>query len=305
MKIVIVGAGAVGGYFGGRLAAAGADVTFLVRERRAAQLKEQGLQITSTQGDASITPQLAQSVEEIESCDLLVLAVKNYHLENTLQPLLTLVEKGARILPLLNGVGHLQTLQNVFGPDRVLGGFCNIIVTLNEHGHAVHTSRQHDFSVGALLPEQEAFCARFHSLAKDANLTLIHSPHIYRDMWQKYMFITAFSGLTTASRLSIDGVLEHAPTRFVLEKVLREMCELANRKGAPLPPELPGQMVAGMEGLPAGSTSSMHQDFRKGLPLEVEALQGTAVRMAEEAGLELPTVRTIYGLIKPYEHGHL
>lgn len=300
MKVVVVGAGAVGGYFGSRLAEAGVDVTFLVREKRAAQLRERGLTVRSVHGDYWYTPQVVTDAAEVEACDVLVVAVKNYHLADTLSTLKPLVERGAKVLPLLNGVGHLDLLRAEFGEAAVLGGYCNIIVTLNEQGDAVHTSPTHEFTFGALVPEQEAVCERLLAAGQGANINLHHSQAIYRDMWQKYLFITAFSGVTTASRLSIDGVMAHPPTREVLRRALTEMHTLAGCKGAVMPDDLVEKLMTYMDGFPAGATSSMHQDFRKGLPLEVESLQGVAVRYAKEEGIDLPTVRTLYGLLVPH-----
>lgn len=300
MKAVVVGAGAVGGYFGSRLAEAGVDVTFLVREKRAASLRKRGLTVVSPHGEYRYTPQVVTDAAEIEACDVLVVAVKNYHLADTLATLRPLVERGAKVLPLLNGIGHLDTLRAAFGEEAVLGGYCNIIVTLNEQGDVVHTSPTHEFTFGALVPEQEAVCERLLAAGQGAKINLHHSQAIYRDMWQKYLFITAFSGVTTASRLSIEKVLAHPPTRDVLRRALTEMHLLAGRKGAEMPDDLVEKLLSYMDSFPAGATSSMHQDFRKGLPLEVESLQGVAVRYGEEEGIDLPTIRTLYGLLVPH-----
>jgi len=303
MKWVVVGAGAVGGYFGGRLAQAGVDVTFLVRGKRAAQLQETGLVLRSTAGDGVVIPQVVTSVAEIDACDVVVFAVKNYHLEGVLDTVRPLVERGAKVLPLLNGIGHLEVLREAFGEERVLGGFCNIIVTLGEQGEIVHTSQQHNYTFGALVAGQEAFCAELYEVAKGAQVELVHSDQVYRDMWQKYMFIGAVSGVTTASRLTMHEVLACPPTRAVLRNAFCEFQALAAAHGAVLPEGLPDQMLAGIETVPKGSTSSMHQDFRKGFPIECESLQGTAVRLGEQVGVRVPTLQTLYGLLKPYENG--
>lgn len=304
MKITVVGAGAVGGYFGGRLQEAGLDVTYLVREKRAEQLKRTGLVIQSPRGNVRLETKLALHADEIETCDLVILAVKNYHLKSVLDSIRPLAAKGSKVLPLLNGVEHFDILAQELGEQAVLGGICQIISTLDGEGRIIHSNQTHDIVFGPLQPEQAEFCRRLADAAKDANMRMLLSKDDVRvDIWNKYAFITAFSGVTTASRLPIDKVLMHEPTKDVFRLVLTEMRELAAAKGVRLSGQFVEKTVNSMYKLPPGSTSSMHQDFRKGLPLEVESLQGAAVRLALQAGVQVPTVRTLYGLIKPYEHG--
>ncbi|HWJ02732.1 MAG TPA: ketopantoate reductase family protein [Verrucomicrobiae bacterium] len=304
MKITVLGAGAVGGYFGGRLAEAGLDVTFLVRERRAEQLNKTGLVIKSSQGDLVLSnPKIVTTVEDIPACDLVLFTVKNYHLADSLGTLKALVAKGAKVLPLLNGVEHFDLLAQALGAENVLGGICHIIATLDSEGGVVHAGPLHNISFGPLQPEQQEFCRSFQAAASTAKLKIALSSNVREDIWNKYAFITAFSGITTASRLSIDKVIATEPTREVYRQVLNEMVALAAAKGVKLPESFANDTVERMHKMAPGSTSSMHQDFRKGLWLEVESLQGAAVRLGKEAGLEMPAVFTLYGLLKPYEHG--
>ncbi|GAX91152.1 ketopantoate reductase family protein [Effusibacillus lacus] len=303
MKVTVVGAGAVGGYFGGRLQEAGFDVTYLVREKRAQQLKETGLIIRSPFGDAELVPKTALAAEEIEACDLVILGVKNYHLKEAIESIRPLFEKGAKVLPLLNGIEHFDILQREFGEEAVLGGICQIISTLDREGRILHTNQMHEITFGPLTPGQEEFCRQLEEAVEGANMKLKLSKDVRVDMWSKYAFITAFSGVTTASRLPINEVLMHEPTLEVFRLALSEMRDLAGAKGVTLSERFADKTVDNMYRLPEGATSSMHQDFRKGLPLEVEYLQGAAVRIARQAGIEVPTVRTLYGLIKPYEYG--
>jgi len=303
MKVVVVGAGAVGGYFGGRLQEAGFDITFLVRKKRAEQLREHGLVIQSPAGNVQLTPKLAEDVGQIGACDLVLLAVKNYHLQPLLESIRPLVERGAKVLPLLNGVEHFNILSQAFGKQAVIGGLCQIIVTLNGDGHIIHTSKVHDIFFGALETEQAEFCQQFAKQVKEAVMPVTLSKDILVDLWSKYAFITAFSGVTTASRLSITEILKVDATKNIYRLLLTEMQTLAATKGIMLATDFVEKTIERMGALPDGSTSSMHQDFRKGLPLEVESLQGAAVRLSQQSRLNLPIITTIYGLIKPYEQG--
>ncbi len=304
MNITVLGAGATGGYFGGRLAECGLNVTFLVRERRAAQLKEKGLVIKSVVGDLNIKePQIAISPEDIPACDLVIVGLKNYHLSGALPQLKVLVEKGAKILPLLNGVEHFQILREEFGAENVLGGVCKIISTLDSEGNIIHTGKLAQIIFGELDPPNKAFCQQMEQAMSKANMKVKDTENILKEIWSKYAFISVFSGVTSAGDLTIDQVNAQEATRNLYRRSLEEMKSLADAYGV----SLEDFVSLNMEGLPKypkGSTSSMHQDKRKGLPLEVESLQGGAIRLASKKGMELPTIETLYGLIKPYELGN-
>ncbi|SIR91958.1 ketopantoate reductase [Peribacillus simplex] len=303
MNIVIIGAGALGSYFGGRLQQAGQHVQYLVRKNRAKQLKENGISITSPHGNYQFNDlHITENVNDIEKVDLVILAVKGQHLQGTLTDLKVLVEKGAKVLPLLNGLEHISILQDELGDEAVLGGSAFIIATLDEKGHVIHSNDNHDLIYGPLHPSQKKICDEFEQAAGSAIMKAGRTENILIRMWIKYMFITAFSGVTTASNLPIGTIRRFPETNGLLEKVLVEMKELANAHGVGISVENIAQALENMAGLPDESTSSMHQDRRKGLTLEVEHLQGGALRLADKAGLRLPVIGTLYALIKPFEN---
>ncbi|TDL86582.1 2-dehydropantoate 2-reductase [Vibrio vulnificus] len=303
MNIVIIGAGALGSYFGGRLQQAGQDVQYLVRKNRAKQLKENGISIASPHGNYQFNDlHITENVNDIEKVDLVILAVKGQHLQGTLTDLKILVEKGAKVLPLLNGLEHISILQDELGDEAVLGGSAFIIATLDEKGHVIHSNENHDLIYGPLHPSQKKICDEFEQAAGSAIMKVSRTENILIRMWIKYMFITAFSGVTTASNLPIGTIRRYPETNGLLEKVLVEMKELANAYDVGITVENIAQALENMAGLPDGSTSSMHQDRRKGLTLEVEHLQGGALRLADKAGLKLPVIGTLYALIKPFEN---
>jgi len=306
MNITMIGAGAVGGYFGARMLEAGLDVTFLVRARRAAQLKETGLNVRSTYGDVNFADlKLATAAEEIDRCDVAILAVKNYHLnEETLREMRVLAEKGTYILPLLNGVEHYDTLTKACGKPAVLGGLCQLMTTLDDKGGIVQGGAGHDLTFGPFEPSQQEVCERLNEALQGANMRATLKPAIWSDIWLKYAFITAFSAVTTASRLSIDRIMLCEPAKTVFAQALQEMESLADSCGTPLPQGWTAKTIERMSRHAEGSTSSMHKDFMKGLPLEVESLQGGALRLAASKGLSLPVIGTMYGLLKPFENGN-
>ncbi|WP_313888875.1 2-dehydropantoate 2-reductase [Peribacillus sp. TH24] len=303
LNIVIIGAGALGSYFGGRLQQAGQHVQYLVRKKRAQQLKENGLKITSPHGNYDFNElHIIEDVKKIEQVDLVILAVKGQHLQGTIPDLKLLVEKGAKILPLLNGIEHISILQDELSEAAVIGGSAFIIATLNEKGHVIHSNKNHDLIFGPLHPSQTKICDEFEQAVSSAIMGASRTENILIRMWIKYMFITAFSGVTTASNLPIGTIRRFPETNRLLEHVLIEMKKLANAYNVGITEQNVAQALENMADLPDESTSSMHQDLRKGQTLEVEHLQGGALRLAEKVNLKLPVIETLYGLIKPFEN---
>lgn len=304
MNIVILGAGAVGGYIGARLMEAGEHVSFLVREGRAGQLDQYGLELDSVQGRYHAeNVDYFTDAEEVSDCDVVFVTIKSYHIEGAMPQLRTLARKGAKVLPFLNGMEHFNVFEKEFGKENVIGGLALIIATLNENGGVVHTSDMHDFVFGPLDESQKPLCKQLEGVLSHANLNVKNSDNIQLELWQKYAFITAFSGVTTASRLEIGEIRTTPETLDLFKETIREMAILANAYGAELGEAFVESVLNRINGLPEQGTSSMHQDFRKGLPIEVEGLPGGAIRMAEKKEIDLPVVRTLYGLLKPYEKG--
>ncbi|QDP41241.1 ketopantoate reductase family protein [Radiobacillus deserti] len=302
MNIVILGAGALGAYFGARWQEAGQHVTYLVRSKRAQQLREHGLHIHSVQGDYEVTNlQFVESAEDISTADLVLLAVKGYHLPTTYSALDVLVEKGAKVLPILNGNEHFEMLQTRYGTENVLGGLAFIIATLDKNGHVVHTSKAHDMVFGALHPSQNELCATLQKISESANFKSTWSDDIEEAIWNKYMFIHAFSGITTASNLPIGPISEQEATIKIAYKLLEEMKDLAKASGVSITEKHVKDGFDKLHQFHPEATSSMHQDRRKGLQLEVEHIHGGALRQAKKLGLTLPYTETIYGIIKPFD----
>jgi len=304
MRIVVLGAGALGVYFGGRWIEAGADVTFMVREKRAAQIKEKGLKIESTHGDYEIKdPHVITSPSEIESADLVLFSVKGFHLEGALDNLIALASKGAYILPVLNGIEHIKILQERIGKEYVIGGLSYIFATLNDKGHVEQAGDMHHLYFGPLESSQQKVCKKLAVISENAGFISKNSTEMMQELWKKYMFITALSGVTTAVNLPIGTIREHPETLHVAEMMLREIQELAKKYGAVITDTDVDAAMKNAQSLDPEATSSMHKDRRKGLHLEVDHLQGGAVRLAESVNLDVPYTRAVLGMIKPFEHG--
>lgn len=222
MNILIQGAGALGTYFGGRMLEAGQNVSFFVRERRAAQLKKEGVKISSPEGNferKDIT--IYTSLEKINNIDLVILAVKGYHLEQAIPQVQTIVKQtGAFVLPLLNGVEHLETLQEAIGKEKVIGGFASIIATLNEQGHVEHTSKSSIVKFGALDNDQTEICGQLEDIHGQVRTNILREENILKHMWKKYIFITSFSGITSAMRLPAGFIANTEASFSVAKKII-------------------------------------------------------------------------------------
>lgn len=302
MQITVLGAGALGGYFGSRWEEAGADVTFLVREKRAEQLRSSGLKVSSGRGDyENSKPNVVTDVYEIDNPDLVFMSVKGYHLANTIDNLKILTEKGAYVLPVLNGIEHISVLQKALGKEAVLGGLSFIMATLDDSGHVVHSSNFHRLIFGMLDDAQKEICRRLEHLCGETDLEISNSNSILHELWKKYTFINAFSGITTATNLAIGPIRETPDTFRLVEKMLLEMQQLAAAYGVKVTDGEIQETKETLLNLDSDATSSMHQDRRKRLPLEVDHLHGGAIRLAEDKGMNLPYLDAIHGIIQPFE----
>ncbi|MEC1525955.1 ketopantoate reductase family protein [Neobacillus niacini] len=306
MNILVVGAGALGVYFGGRMLEAGQNVSFFVREKRAAQLTKEGLKINSPEGTfegRDIT--IFTSPEEVRNIDLVILAVKGYHLDEVIPQVQTIVQQTGTsfVLPLLNGIEHIDKLQQAIGKEKVLGGFASIIATLNELGHVEHTSGSSTFKFGILHEQQTEISVQLEVLLSQVKTKLVREENILKSMWKKYIFITAFSGITSAMQLPSGFIVSSDATFATAKRVILEMTMLAEQEGIILTDQEIESVGKTLISFKKEATSSMHQDLRKGLPIEVEHLHGGALRLAAKHQVEVPVIETLYGILKPYENG--
>ena len=304
MRFIMYGAGAIGAYFGGRLVEAEQDVTFFVREKRAAQLAN-GLVIESPEGDVEASVNIATAVEHVPAADVVIVAVKGYHFLEALPQIVEIAERtGAYVLPLLNGIEHVTHLQQQLGVEKVLGGFASIIATLNEDGHVIHSSKSSNIQFGALAEGQQEIIAQLASLDEQLRTNFVANENILKGMWKKYMLITAFSGITSSTQQPASA-LQHAATLQVAQTIVREVAQLAALEGVVISAEEVEKEASRLAKFGHAQTSSMHQDLRKGLPLEVEHLHGGALRIAQKHGIAVPTIATVYGILQPYAAGKL
>ncbi|WP_243521621.1 2-dehydropantoate 2-reductase [Bacillus pseudomycoides] len=301
MRILVLGAGGVGGYFGGRLVEKGEDVTFLVRSRRKQQLEKNGLAIRSIKGDFSFIPQLITKTESIDPFDLILFSTKTYHLEEAINDLKPFVGEKTIIIPLLNGIAHLSALQRVFGEDKVIGGLCFIETTLNGEGDVVQTSSADRLVFGEI---KHLNTERIHEIAdtlKGTKASFVLSNHIVQDMWHKYLFITVMSGVTTLMRAPIGSIRESDGGRDLIRNLFEEAAQIMKASGAPIQDNIIDEHMKTIEKISYDMKSSMQRDMEKGSSIEVEYLQGYLLKLAKQFHIDAPLLKIVYQNLKIYE----
>lgn len=303
MKTLIVGAGALGGYFGGRLLAAGRDVAFLVRRGRAEQLSAtNGLIIKSPNGDLALPNPLLVRADAVGGpYDLVLVACKSTGLDGCIRDMAPAIGPGTKIIPMLNGMRHMETLEKAFGRDRLLGGRCFIFATLDPEGRVLHQSplATFDFGLpdGGTTPEAETI----HAELDHAGFTATLNPDIMQGMWEKWVLIACVAGSTCLMRAAIGDIVNAGGTAFQTA-LLGEAAFVAAANGHPLSPEFMDKMRTMLADASSVQSSSMHKDMEKGLPVEAEQIIGDLIaRAGNAAGGKIPLLELIYLHLKAYE----
>jgi len=302
MRILVVGAGAIGGYFGGRLLQAGRDVTFLVRPKRAAELASAGLVIKSPAGDVTLkNPPTVQADKLTEKFDVVLLSCKAFDLADAIKSFAPAVGPNTSIIPLLNGMSHLNVLDRKFGSERVLGGLCAIAVTLNEAREVVHLMPMQSLAFGERDNKMSERVRSIADVFASGNCGATASEHIMQDMWEKWVFLASLAASTSLMRTSVGNILAAPGGKDFLLGMLDECSAIASAEGfAPAGPYFQrsrGNFTA--EGSPM--TASMFRDIRAGLPVEADHVIGDLVARADAAKIPVPKLRIAYTHLKAYE----
>jgi 2-dehydropantoate 2-reductase len=300
MRMLVVGAGATGGYFGGRLAAAGRDVTFLVRERRAEQLRASGLQIISPSGDLSLTPKLLTAGQIESPFDVVLLTVKAYGLEAAIQDFAPAVGAGTVILPVLNGMRHMDALASRFSPSNVAGCICKIASTLDERGRIVELANFHELAYGELDGSASERIARIDSFMQDAGFKARISPVIEREMWEKWTLLAALGAINCLMRGSIGEVARAPGGKDFANALLDEVLSAVRTVGVAPSEKFCTVIRAQLTDESSTLTSSMYRDLQQGYPIESEQIVGDLVERARGAGISTPLLSAAYANLSVY-----
>lgn len=304
MRILVLGAGGTGGYFGGRLAQAGADVTFLVRPARAALLREHGLGIRSALGDARLAVATAtgDGLPALAPFDLVVLACKAYDLDGAIEAVAPAVGAGTGVLPILNGLLHYAALDARFGRERVLGGLCFISAMLDADGTVVHMGQPASITYGlragnadtGVLAALDAACAR-------AGVDHLYAADIGRAQWIKFSFLAALAAGTCLMRGSVGAIVASEEGAAFMAALHEECLAVAAAEGQPVAGD--EARIARDQLTRAGSpvTASMLRDLEAGRRVEALQIVGDMVHRAHAAGLPVPRLEAAWAQLQVYE----
>ncbi|HEX5231268.1 MAG TPA: 2-dehydropantoate 2-reductase [Bradyrhizobium sp.] len=302
MRILVVGAGAIGGFFGGRMLEAGRDVTFLVRPRRAAELADAGLVIKSPNGDATLeNPPTVQADKLTEKFDVVLLSCKAFDLDDAIKSFAPAVGPQTAIVPLLNGMLHLDVLDRRFGSERVLGGLCAIAATLNDKREVLQLMPMQSLNFGERDGKLSTRVRAIADVMASGNFGGVASEHIIQEMWEKWVFLASLAASTCLMRTSVGNILAAPGGRDFILGMLDECSAVAVAQGhAPRAPFLErsrGMLTA--EGSPM--TASMFRDIKAGAPVEADHVIGDLVARGDAAKVPVPKLRTAYIHLKAYE----
>jgi 2-dehydropantoate 2-reductase len=301
MRILVVGAGAIGGYFGGRMLQAGRDVTFLVRPKRASELASAGLVIKSPNGDVTLkNPPTVQADTLKDSFDVVVLSCKAFDLDDAINSFAPAVGPKTAVIPMLNGMRHLKILDDKFGAERVLGGLCAIAVTLNENREVVQLQPMQSLTFGERagpISDRVRAIAEAFSAVNGATA----SQNVIQDMWEKWVFLCSIAASTSLMRSPVGVIVSSPGGRDFLLGILDECSAVAKAAGHE-PGGTSFQRTKGLltaEGSPM--TASMFRDIKVGAKVEADHVVGDMIARAEAAKIPVPKLRVAYTHLKSYE----
>lgn len=299
-----MGTGGVGGYFGGRLAAAGQGVTFIARGEHLKAIQKNGLLIKSVAGDAHVKP--AQATDDpatIGPVDFVLVCVKAWDTREAAEMCRPLIGPETGVISPQNGIEKEAILAETLGEAAVMGGLCTIVAYIENPGVIRHDSQMQNLIFGERDGSRSPRAETFLAACEEAEFKATLSDDITRDMWMKFLFICAISGMTSLTRQTIGAVLENPDTRALTRQVMQEVWEVGRASGVNLPDDAVENRFNFADGLEYTLTSSMQRDLADGKPLEVGALNGTVARMGRELGVDTPVNHIIYASLQFYEQG--
>lgn len=304
MRIVVMGTGGIGGFFGAKLALAGADVRFVARGAHLAAMRSQGLSIESDAGPLHLPDPIAsEDPAELGPADLVIVAVKLWDTKAAAQAILPLLRDGAAVVSFQNGVEKDEVLRQIVGAPALIGGVSYIAASIARPGVIRHVGAMQKLVFGefgsATSARTEAFLAACRSAGIDAEI----SPDIARATWEKFVFLAGLSGATTVMRSTVGPIRENPRTRAFLLGLMSEVVAVGRAAGIALPEDFAQNRLAFCDTLPGAMTSSMRGDLERGGRLELPFLGGSVVEMGERLGVPTPLNRAVVDILALYQDG--
>ncbi len=304
MRIAIMGSGAVGGYFGARLAAGSSDVTFIARGAHLAAMRERGLTVESPLGDIKL-PQVKASdnPRAIGPVDLVIVAVKLWDTEQAARQIEPLVRAGASVVSFQNGVQKDEVLRRVLGEPAVMGGVCYVGASIAGPGVIRHIGKMQRLVFGEYDGRRSSRAEALLEACTRGGIDTELSADIKRAIWEKFVFLVAMSGATSSIRLTIGPIRTNPRTRAFFLDLMREVVAVGRAGGIALSEDFPEQRMTFCDSLPAEMTSSMHNDLERGNRLEVDWLSGGVVELGNSVGVASPLNRAVRDILTLYADG--
>ena len=303
MRIVVMGSGGTGGYFGAKLAQAGEDVTFVARGAHLEAIRAQGLRVKSAiDGEWTVRAPAVERLDGLPPADLVLFCVKSFDTESAADVIKPVVGTDTGVLPVQNGVDNMEKLERILGPGHVLGGVAQVLATIEAPGVVSHRFLGR-IIFGEMDGRESSRTRAFLAACERAGLQAEVSANMLRALWEKYVLIAAQAGMTALTRCPAGVVRSLPETRAMYRLIIGEMVALGNAAGAGLAAEVPDRCMAMLDSLGAAFTSSLHHDLAEGKRLELEALHGHAVRLGERHGIPTPMLFAVYAALKPHADG--
>ncbi len=307
MRFAILGSGAVGGYFGARLARTGQDVTFVARGAHRDAIREKGLEIRSAAlGDFTVRAPAESDTARVGIVDVVIVAIKAYDNASAYAMLPPLVGPDTVVLTLQNGVDNVDELARTVGERHVLGGTTYVATALEAPGRIVQTGVHRSILFGEVFGDLGGVSPRVQAIADvlaPADIQVTAVPDARTPLWDKFVYLVPFSGFTGAARLPIGFIWTFPQVRELFYAAAREVAAIAAAEGVAISPNRFEMLEEYMTNIPAETRSSLLIDLEQGKRIEVEALQGAAMRRAARHGVPVPIVSTLYAALKAWEGG--
>ena len=301
MKIVVIGAGGVGGYFGGRLAQAGYSVTFLTRGENLRVIGEHGLKIRSYLGNVHVYPQVSDDYKVIKDAELVILAVKSWQIQDIAQKMKAFLALSATVLPLQNGADNAERLLKVLPAPQVLPGLCKIVSKLESPGVIDHVTYEPEIVFGEIDHNGSERLKQIHALFESAGIKNRVSDHIERDIWLKFLFIVTISALGALTRSVLGIMRKDDYLRGIMSKTSQEILSIGIAKGVDLRQEDIDNCFKIIDQLDHHTTMSLQRDMMEGKPSELENFNGFIVHQGDLLQIDTPVNDFIYYTLRPME----
>ena len=301
MNIVIIGAGGVGGYFGGKLALAGYTTTFIARGKTLDMIQENGLQVKSILGDFHVYPEVTDNYEVIKKADLILLCVKSWQIEVIAKNIKSLLQPNAVVLPLQNGADNADRLVSILPPAQVLAGLCRIVSKIENPGVISHFGYEPEILFGEIDNVHSPRVEEIHKVFSKAGFKNNISPDIHRDIWLKFLFIASISAMGALTRSVLGVMREDAFIRNQLIKTAEEIVSVGKALGIDIKESDIKSCFKVIDKIDYNTTMSLQRDMMESKPSELENFNGYIVRKGDELGIETPVNDFIYYSLRPME----